>query len=421
LGALLCAVVLTPSVARAADDPLRPLQWNLDMARAAEAWRVTTGADVLVAVIDSGVEAAHPDLAGNVIAGPDLVDGDATPNDANGHGTHVTGIIAAHAGNGIGVAGAAPGARVLAIRALDADGRGDTDTVARGVDAAVAAGARVINLSLTAGPTAVQLLLPGNALTDAIQRAIDAGVVVVAAAGNNALPICEQPQLGSGLVCVGAVDRQAQRSGYSNYGIRVDLVAPGGDVWDGIVSTFPGGGYAELAGTSQATPMVSAEAALLLSLGLSAPQAIDRILDTTRDLGDPGVDLTYGHGLIDIGAAVGAPRPPASAPRTAPSTTITFWAHAPVRARIGTLLRRGLPVRCRISIADPCSIRLTTADGATLARATRALRAGVTSVVRAHATRSARHRLRRTHKIRATMTAITAGTTPIRQRVLLKR
>jgi subtilisin family serine protease len=413
--------VLTPSTARAADDPFRALQWNLDMVHAAQAWPVTTGAGVLVAVIDTGVDAAHPDLAGSVIAGPDLIDGDATPDDANGHGTHVTGIIVAHADNGIGIVGAAPGARVLAIRALDADGQGDTDTVARGVDAAVAAGARVINLSLTAGPTAAQILVPGNALADAIQRAIDAGVVVVAAAGNDALPICEQPQLGPGLICVAAVDRQAQRSDYSNYGIRVDLVAPGGGGADGILSTFPGGDYAEMQGTSQATPMVSAEAALLIALGLSAAQAIDRIEATTRDLGDPGVDLTYGHGLIDIGAAVGAFRPPPSVPRSAPSTSTSLWAHAPARLRIGTLLRRGLAVRCRISIAAPCSIRLTTANGATLARAKRVLRAGVTSVVRARATRTARRRLRRARMIRATMTATTPGATPIRRRVLLKR
>jgi subtilisin family serine protease len=317
-----------PSTARAADDPFRALQWNLDMVHAPEARPVTTGAGVLVAVIDTGVDAAHPDLAGSVIAGPDLVDGDATPNDANGHGTHVTGIIVAHAGNGIGIAGAAPGAEVLAIRALDADGQGDTDTIARGVDAAVAAGARVINLSLTAGPTATEILVPGNALADAIQRAIDAGVVVVAAAGNDALPICQQPQLGPGLVCVAAVDRQTQRSDYSNYGIRVDLVAPGGGGADGILSTFPVGDYAEMEGTSQATPMVSAEAALLMSLGLSAAQAIARIEETTRDLGDPGVDLTYGHGLIDIGAAL-RPFAAPGTPRSAPSTSISLWAHAP--------------------------------------------------------------------------------------------
>jgi hypothetical protein len=241
----------------------------------------------------------------------------------------------------------------------------------------------------------------------------------VAAAGNDALPICEQPQLGPGLICVAAVDRQAQRSGYSNYGIRVDLVAPGGDDSEGIVSTFPGADYVEMAGTSQATPMVSAEAALLSSLGLSAAQVVERIRDTTRDLGDPGVDLTFGHGLIDIAAAVDGLRPPASAPHTAPSTPITLRAHAPARARIRTLLRRGLAVRCRISIEARCSIRLTTATGATLARATRALRAGVTSIIRTRAISSARRRLRRARTIRATLIATTPGVTPIRRRVLL--
>src|SRR3977135_2124477 len=133
---------------RAAPDPLRPQQWGLDMIGADPAHQVATGSGAVVAVIDSGVQADHPDLAGRLLPGYDFVDDDGTPQDGNGHGTHVTGIVAADAGNGIGIEGVAPGARVLPVRGLGNDGSGSTAAVAQGIDYAVAHHADVINLSL---------------------------------------------------------------------------------------------------------------------------------------------------------------------------------------------------------------------------------------------------------------------------------
>ena len=246
----LAVVALAPAVAAASGDPLRAEQWNLDAVKADTAHAISIGGGVLVAVVDSGVDAGHPDLAGSVLEGPDFIENDDVPQDENGHGTNVAGIIVAHKGNGIGIEGAAPGARVLAIRALDAANRGNTDQEAAGIDAAVARGAQVINLSLSAGPSVVTTLLPGDALIRAIENAAAAGVVVVAAAGNDGVPLCAQPLLATKILCVGAVNRARARAYYSNYAVRVDIVAPGGSARDGeaISSAQLGGGYSAMAG-----------------------------------------------------------------------------------------------------------------------------------------------------------------------------
>src|SRR5437870_5949051 len=146
--ALLVAALAAAAPAAGAGDPLRSQQWGLDMIEADAAHQVTTGAGAVVAVVDSGVYAAHPDLAGRLLPGHDFVDNDSTPQDDNGHGTHVTGIIAADAGNGVGIEGVAPGATILPLRALDADGNGTSTDIAHAIDYAVAHGAQVINLSL---------------------------------------------------------------------------------------------------------------------------------------------------------------------------------------------------------------------------------------------------------------------------------
>src|SRR4051794_18657496 len=148
---LLCLAI--PATASAA-DPLRPQQWGLDMIQADPAHSTSTGSGVVVAVVDTGVLAPHEDLQGQLVAGRDFVQSpnDDTPQDENGHGTHVSGIIAAAANNGKGIEGVAPGARIMPIRVLDANGVGDADTVAKGINWAVDHGANVINLSLGGTP-----------------------------------------------------------------------------------------------------------------------------------------------------------------------------------------------------------------------------------------------------------------------------
>ncbi len=263
---------------------------------------MSTGAGVTVAVLDSGIDLQHEDLRARTVDGLDLIAGTRVPADMTGHGTHIAGIIAAHAGNGVGIQGAAPDARILPIRVLDAQNRGSTDVLARGIDAAVARGARVINLSLNAGPDAPSLFLPDSDLVKTIERAVAAGVVVVASAGNDSLPLCAQPIVQRRMLCVGAVDEDRRRAHFSNYGARVDIVAPG----DRIMSTTINGKYGLMSGTSQAAPHVAAAAALLVARGLDAEATITRLLTTATDLGLPGPDFVYGAGLLDAQAAVGA-------------------------------------------------------------------------------------------------------------------
>jgi subtilisin family serine protease len=307
LATLLALLLIAPATASAAGDPLRSRQWNLDLIHADAAHATATGAGATVAIVDSGVQADHPDLAGRLLPGYDFVDNDATPQDGNGHGTHVTGIVGAATGNGVGIASVAPGAKLLPVRVLDDSGGGDSATVAKGIDYARTHGADVINLSL-GSDVPLAGAMGGDDMDAAIHRALAAGIVVVAAAGNNSVPVCEQPAAADGLLCVGAVDKRKQRSYFSSFGSGLGVVAPGGSGLPGtdedVLSTVPTSTYEEMAGTSQATPHVSGVAALLVGLGLHGQAAVKRILDTSEDLGSPGVDAEYGHGLVDAAAAV---------------------------------------------------------------------------------------------------------------------
>jgi subtilisin family serine protease len=317
---LACLAAAAPA---GAADPLRSKQWGLTMVNADAARATSTGAGATVAVIDSGAALGHPDLQGRLIAGPDFVDGDNVPSDGEGHGTHVAGIVAANAGNNVGVESVAPGAKVLVIRVLDNKGSGSQDHVVAGIDWATNHGADVINLSL--GPD-VPLVGTSPDFDAAINRALDRGIVVVAAAGNgvavpgsglgvpgSGLPVCDQPSGQGRLLCVGAVDPQENRSHYSNFGMGLGIMAPGGAATffaeDDILSTVPSsrnafGPYDYMAGTSQASPHVAGVAALLVSLGVRGQAATQRILATARDVGAPGPDPVYGAGIVDARAAV---------------------------------------------------------------------------------------------------------------------
>ena len=257
----------------------------------------------------------------------------------------------------------------MPIRVLDDDGSGTGEGVAKGIDYAVAHNADVINLSL--GGDAIDTILGGDdAFTKAVQNALDKGIVVIAAAGNDTAPFCEQPAVTGPLLCVGAIDRRNMRTFYSSSG---DLVAPGGSAVLGgsdedILSTYNDGKYTEIAGTSQATPHVSGVAALLVSLGLHGKAVTDRILATATDAGAPGRDDVYGAGILNAKAAVaglsapgggrrghgrrwgrqwGRPAAPAAAraaPRRAPADLVM---------RIKTVMRRGVRVRCHATAAGP--------------------------------------------------------------------
>jgi subtilisin family serine protease len=228
----------------------------------AEAWATSTGLGQTIAVVDSGVDATHPDLVGKVApGGKDFVGaGDSDPADENWHGTHVAGIIAAVRNNNRGIIGAAPGAKVLPLRVLDADGEGSDADIAEAFDYAGAKGVKVVNASL-GGPGL------SRTLRDAIGR--HPGTLYIVAAGNDGRSArdyspCDEPQVN--IVCVGASNNRDERADFSNYGeTSVDLFAPGEQILSLTrVARDPADPYWYADGTSMATPFVAAEAALVL-------------------------------------------------------------------------------------------------------------------------------------------------------------
>ena len=363
------AAVFTVVAPALGADPRRGPQWGLDMVKAPAAWPTSTGVGAVVAVIDSGVQPNHPDLGGRLFPGYDFVgdnpdksgDEDPNPADGDGHGTHVTGITVANRDNGEGIAGVAPGAHALPLRVLDNNGGGFASDAVKAIEYAIESKVHVINLSLGDSIPLQSALLADPAYADVLQRAVDQGIVVVIAAGNNGLPRCENPDVPE-LVCVGAVDSRGLKSGFSSYGQNVDLMAPGGSGAGGpsedILSTFKNSGYASIPGTSQASPHVAGVAALLVSLGMSGREVADRLTATATDAGAPGTDLEYGAGILNAEAAVAglAPPPPPDPgdPTPPPAATGSFSTAKTVRA--GAIRRRGFRVTCRAARPGRCAV-----------------------------------------------------------------
>jgi thermitase len=270
---------------------------------APEAWAISMGRpDIRVAVIDSGVDHTHPDIAPNYVGGWDYVEEDADPMDGHGHGTHVTGTIAAAfenltgtPGTPEGVVGVAPSTSILGYRVCDANGGCSDFAIVRAIGQAIADGAKVINMSL-GGPEYSQIL------DDAVQDAWNANVVVVAAAGNNGSQELFYPAAHDHVVSVGAFDEDHLRAYFSNYGNWVDISAPGNAIYStypllacgGLVGP-PGdiGCYTWLSGTSMASPHVAAAVALLWSRNdmTSNQQVVSALLNSADPLGVSGIRL----------------------------------------------------------------------------------------------------------------------------------
>lgn len=291
---------------RSPNDPLYKHQWALARIGAPKAWDVEVGTTsaVTVAVIDTGVAAAHPDLAGRVRPGRDLVAGDDVPDDEHGHGTHVAGIVAARTGNRVGVAGISWGATVLAIRALDAEGAGSDCDIALGLVSAADAGAKVVNLSLGSEDT-----LCGIVTQEAVDYARDRDALIVASSGNGAREGNGEntPANCDGVLAVGATDSRDRVASFSTHHPYVDVSAPG----VAVMSTYwvANGGraaYAALTGTSMAAPVVSGLAALLRSKypSWTADEVAARIEATADDRGVKGRDEFYGTGRVNAARAL---------------------------------------------------------------------------------------------------------------------
>jgi len=335
-------------IARTPDDEFFPLQWHYAAINLPQAWDHTVGSDeIIVAVVDTGIVSGHPDLQGRLVAGYDFIENLATSRDGDGrdpdpedpgdlfggpgqssfHGTHVAGTIAAATDNTIGVAGVTWQTKIMPVRALGVDG-GTSFDVAEAIRFAAglpnvsgqvpATPAHVINLSLTGVPgelaTAAELA--------ALAAAHQAGAVVVAAAGNARSSLPTFPAAAPETISVNAVDIQLELASYSNFGSTIDLAAPGGftgtDVngdgfADGVVSTAASDltgsiefKYAVSNGTSMAAPHVAGVAALVLAANpdLSADEVREVLQSSAMDLGEPGRDDIFGHGLVDAAAAV---------------------------------------------------------------------------------------------------------------------
>ena len=248
------------------------------------------GDGILVAVLDTGVDDGNPSLAGQTFGGYDIVNDMAFVTDRNGHGTACASLIAGKGGEG-GVLGAAPKAKILPVKVMDDSGKSDGFAIAKGIVYAVEKGAKVINLSL--GTTSETTLLDS-----AIDYALGKGVLVVAASGNEGKEGENYPSTVDGVLCVGAVDGEKWKAAFSNYGPKIDLVAPGVLV----AAAAPEGGVVLMSGTSAAAPLVSGAAASVWSENpnWSAEKVAEKLMAEADDLGSPGADDWYGAGLVNM-------------------------------------------------------------------------------------------------------------------------
>jgi hypothetical protein len=301
-----------PPSPRYPNDPRYSTQWALEKVAAPAAWGISTGQSVLIAVLDTGTDMDHTDLASKVRTDIDwdFANGDDDANDDHGHGTHVSGIAAAATDNGVGVAGMGWEGMILPLKMLCADGTGTDADLAAAIHYAADSGADVINMSL-GGPS-------DEGCPAYVQGAVDyayaKGVVLVAAAGNHVggEPNAEMcPANCRHVLGVAATGRDDSVGGYSNYGTHVSVAAPGSEIY----STLMGDRYGYNGGTSMATPHVAGLAALLRDRfpSYTPDQIASAILDNAKDLGTAGWDPYAGCGRIDafqalsVGAHGGSP------------------------------------------------------------------------------------------------------------------
>ncbi|MGB3904320.1 MAG: S8 family peptidase, partial [Anaerolineae bacterium] len=231
------------------------LQWGPAKIQAPAAWDVTVGSsDLIIAVVDTGVDLNHPDLNDKIVAGWDYANDDSDPQDDHGHGTHVAGIAAAETNNLQGIAGISWAARIMPVKVLDEHGDGYYSDVADGVHYACNNGAKIINLSLGGSN-------PSSTLKDALEDAYEDGCLMVAAAGNGGNAV-DYPGRYPETMAVAATNQSDTRAGFSDYGPEIDVAAPG--VY--IYSTLWNDKYGWKDGTSMAAPHVAGQAALIWSL-----------------------------------------------------------------------------------------------------------------------------------------------------------
>lgn len=285
--------VLRHATAKLPADQVLP--WGVDRIDAEKAWAGATGitgSGVKVAVLDTGISFSHPDLKGNVKGGYNTISPSMAPEDQNGHGSHVAGIIAA-VDNTIGVVGVAPMASLYAVQVLNAAGWGYCSDIVEGLDWSITNHMQVANMSYGSSE-------PCSGEIDALNKAYAAGITLVAAAGNNYGGAVDWPAKHPNVIAVTAITQNNQFASFSSQGPEVGFAAPG----DSIYSTYKKGGYKTLSGTSMAAPHVSGVSALVLQKNPKfRPDDVKKKLESTAEnIGLPPEQ--QGKGLVDAEAAV---------------------------------------------------------------------------------------------------------------------
>lgn len=308
--------VTEANITATVNDPLSGQQYSLDRMQVYTAWDRSKGDGVVVGIVDSGTTFSHPDLQGKFVSrGKDYINNDDDATDDQGHGTHVSGIIAAATNNNTGISGVGYNAKFLMCKGLGANGSGGLDVVANCVKWLADQGVKIINMSLGCK-------CPHPIHEEYVNYAWSKGAVVIAAAGNDGDGVNRfYPASVDNAIGICATDRNDNKSAFSNYGPNVDLCAPGSS----ILSTVRTGGYEAWDGTSMAAPNASGVAALVLAAnpGMTNVQLRQRLESTADDLGAPGRDNIYGSGRINAARAVGNSTAPTPTPGpTQPAPTV---------------------------------------------------------------------------------------------------
>ncbi|MEM7534680.1 MAG: S8 family peptidase [Chloroflexota bacterium] len=283
------------------DDPTK--SYAPDKIGLTAGWNYTTGSEeVVIAILDTGLNLEHPEFAGRIITGYDFVNSDDDPSDDHGHGTHAAGIIAAAVNNGQGTVGICPSCKIMPVKVLNENNAGTWALVASGIRYAVNSGANIINLSLGAQAS-------NKTIEEAIDYAVSQGVFVIAATGNAASSSNFYPAALENVFAVSATDQHDNLWSLSNYGDYVDVAAPGHIIY----STYHQmnnhyNGYIFMSGTSMAAPHVAGLAGLLLAQDptRSVDELASLIRENADDLGDEGRDDSYGYGRINVHATLAA-------------------------------------------------------------------------------------------------------------------
>ncbi|MFN8485451.1 MAG: S8 family serine peptidase [Anaerolineae bacterium] len=303
------------------NDPMFGQQYSLTKMSVPTAWDVSKGDGVVVAIVDTGADLTHPDLSSKFVSqGRDFISGHANAQDDQGHGSHVSGIVAAATNNGAGVAGVGYNARLLPVKVLNANGSGDYGSIVQGITWAADQGVKVLNMSLggTGGTQALQ---------DAVDYAWNKGVVVVCAAGNDGTASPNYPAAYTNCLSVVATDQNDQKASFSNYGSTVDISAPGVNV---LATALRSGGqladpsgYRTMSGTSMASPNVAGVAALVWAAHPDWSQAqVRAAIENTAD--NVGSSFYFGKGRVNAARAVGSATGPTPTPGAGnPTATAT--------------------------------------------------------------------------------------------------